>query len=360
MENVLITGSRAPIALDLARSFSKFGHKVVMADSLKFTVARWSNSVSAYYVLPSPRFKTLEFVSKIKEIIEKENITHIIPTCEETFYISIYKSEFNCKVWVSEISILNNLHNKFLFSQFAKDYFQIPETLILKEFTDWENSKQYVFKSSYSRFCTSTIINEKIFSTKFTEIEKESVIAQKFIKGKEICVYSIWNKGVMKAYTAYHSEIRAGKGAGIYFEFIENLEVKNLVQHFGKNIEFTGQLSFDVIINEENVPFFIECNPRGTSGAHLINNNLADVFFNDIIIEINNQKTFSIKYAIALYKFGSLFKYKIRKSKDVIFSWSDLLPFVLQTLSLYEISFIKFKNRISLIEATTHDIEWNG
>lgn len=40
MVSFLITGARAPVALELARNFYSHGHRVILADSLTYPLAR--------------------------------------------------------------------------------------------------------------------------------------------------------------------------------------------------------------------------------------------------------------------------------------------------------------------------------
>ncbi|MEO8765083.1 MAG: hypothetical protein ABI416_12385 [Ginsengibacter sp.] len=360
MNIILITGARAPAALEMARSFFKAGHKVIMADSMCFTIARWSNTVAKYYRLPSPRYKAAEYIHELKRIISNENITHLVPTCEEVFYLSAQKEKLNCIVWTSGSELMNNLHNKYIFSRFGSCYFSIPETKLVKDFSNWADSESFVFKPVYSRFATQTIIGKKMFANDFDESSGERWIAQKRVFGKEICIYSIWENGVLKAYAAYHPLYRAGKGSGIFFEPVADAPTYELVKEFGTSIKYNGQLCFDVIIDRDKKPYFIECNPRATSGVHLINEAIARCFLENDLFIFKGAQEYSIKYALAILYPFSFFRKRVRASKDVIFSRQDKLPFLLQILSFFEIAYIKFSKRLSWLEATTGDIEWNG
>lgn len=360
IQTILISGARAPIALEMARSFSKHGHRVIMADSLHLTVSRWSNSVSKYFVTPSPRYQIEEYIIQIQKIIQAEHVDHLIPTCEDALFVSANKASFDCRVWTSEIDLMLKLHNKHWFSQFASKQLRIPETTLLDQFTDWENSDQYVFKPCYSRFASSVIIGKNLKENYFSKAEKSKWIAQRRILGYEICVYSIWDEGKLKAYAAYHPLYKAGKGAGIFFEPFQNQLVFEKVNSFGSKIKYTGQLCFDVIIDQHNTPFFIECNPRGTSGAHLINSQLATAYLGNNTYLYQSKDEFCIKYAMAILHPFSFFKSRIRKAKDSIFDTKDLKPFFFQILSLVEISYIKLTKGTTWLEATTGDIEWNG
>ena len=359
MQTVLISGARAPIALEMARSFSAFGCRVIMADSLQWTLARWSNSVEKYYTLPAPNTQTALYIEQLKEIISNEQVTHFIPTCEEAFYISMHKDSFPCTVWTADFNLMNLLHNKHDFIKLATPYFTVPETITADVFSDWEHASDYVFKPMYSRFATSVLINKNETYCKNIIQHPEKWIAQKRIYGKEICVYTIWNNGTLKAFAAYHPLIRIGKGSGIYFEPYSDTTLLEQVQTFGAAINYTGQLCFDFIINDTGA-FVLECNPRGTSGAHLLNTQLAPAFLNNEAAITTPAKTFSIKAAILLTKPLAFFTKQFHSSTDVVMRSTDVLPGMLQPLSLLEIMYIKLKNNKTWLGATTGDIEWNG
>jgi predicted ATP-grasp superfamily ATP-dependent carboligase len=360
MQTILISGARAPIALEMARSFHRAGHRVIMTDCQRLTIARWSTGVAKYYVTPSPRFDNDAYVRQLQQIIDKEKVNHFIPTCEEAIFVAAHREVFNCKVWTCDHKLIITLHNKHLFTQCYQDILPTPNTILLNDFTDWDNSDQYVFKPIYSRFASSVIVRKKISRIFFNAQDKNQWIAQSYIEGKEICIYSVWSEGQMKAYVAYHPLYRAGKGAGVFFEPVQNEKVQSHVKKIGTEIQYNGQLCFDVIIDEEENPYFIECNPRGTSGAHLLNTQLAEVFLGSSCVINNQTREFSIKYALAILHPLSFFRSRVRKSKDTVFRWDDLKPFFFQIFSLLEITWLKFSSRSSWLEATTADIEWNG
>lgn len=355
-KTVMISGARAPIALEMARSFHAHGHRVIMVDSIRWTIARWSNTVSAYYVVPSPRFDPEGFVGQLQHIILKERVDHFIPTCEEAIFVAVYKDQLNCNVWTSDAEIMLQLHNKFRFTTMG---LPVPETILVSSFREWSNSSRFVFKPIFSRFASSVIIGKKCSISDFKY--PDDWIAQRRIYGREVCVYSIWDHGKMKAFQLYHPLYRAGKGAGVFFERVTNQAIRDHVETFGKELNYTGQLCFDVIIETKtNKLFFIECNPRGTSGAHLLNNQLASCFLEDLSIKDSNDQEHTIKYAMAILHPLDFFTKRVHQAKDVIYSKKDPLPFFLQFLSLLEITWIKLRRNIGWLEATTGDIEWNG
>ncbi len=360
LQTILITGARAPIALEMARSFHQHGHTVIMADSQHFTVARWSNAVKKYCILPSARHETDAYINRLNAIIEAENVTHLIPTCEEAFYIALHKDKINCRVWTSDTELMHSLHNKWVFSQFAALDFPMPKTQLVKDFSDWSRSDAYVFKPIYSRFATGTIIGKKLSENHFSESDKTAWLVQNRIQGKEICIYSIWDNGILKGFAAYHPLYRVGSGAGVFFEPIMHNETFERVKAFGEKIKYTGQLCFDVIIDGADVPYFLECNPRGTSGAHLLNEKLALCYLGQGDLITPTQQAYSIKYAMAILHPFSYFTKTVWAARDVIYKSNDMKPFFLQFLSLFEITFIRFTKQLSWLSVTTADIEWNG
>lgn len=358
-QTIMISGARAPVALELARSFHKQGHRVIMLDAQRFTISRWSNAVDIYYTIPSPRYDRDGFVSKLSEIVLKENVDHFIPTCEEAIYVSACKKKLTCEVWTVDLDLMLKLHNKYRFAIEFSHLLPIPNTILLKDFQDWKASKSYVFKPVYSRFATAVLIGKKLSSTNFEQEDKTKWLAQTFIEGKEICVYSIWANGRLKAYSAYHPLYRAGKGAGVFFEPVHYPNVYEDVVRFGSEIRYHGQLCFDVIIDQAHKHYFIECNPRATSGAHLLNENITKAFLDNEGVIIQNQKEYAIKYAMAILHPFSLLKKRVMRADDVIFKWNDILPFLLQFTALLELLYIKLSKKIGWLEASTVDIEWN-
>ena len=356
---VLITGARAPIALELARSFGAAGHRVIVADCQRLTVARWSRFVDKYILLPSPARQTMDFVSELRRVIIAEKIDHLIPTCEEAFYISRHKDKLSCFVWAAPFALMNQLHSKWAFIQMAKPFFAVPQTKLATDFQDWGNCHMFVFKKIYSRFGLGVIIGGTEQDCEIVRAAPEDWIAQELITGKEVCVYSVWQEGVLKAFSCYHPVYRYGKGAGILFEPVENEQVLNSVKNFGAAYGYTGQLSFDIII-KEGVPYVIECNPRGTSGAHLLSGRLNEAFFCTGFTLMNTDKEYCIRYAMLMrHPLKTMIK-RVRKAKDVIFTGDDLAPAFLQALSILEILYIKLSRNQTLLQATTGDIEWNG
>jgi len=144
--------------------------------------------------------------------------------------------------------------------------------------------------------------------------------------------------------------------------------VKSFVE---KNV-FTGQIAFDFIQTPDGRVYVLECNPRATSGIHLLASHprFVEAFMNPSMecITPSESRTYMLASAMLVYglptairknKLLEWFK-TFLKSKDVIFRFKDPLPFLLQVRSI--LSYLKLvrEKGMSPLEASTFDIEWNG
>lgn len=356
---VLLTGARAPVTLELARAFAQRGCKVVVADTFSTALTRWSRSVNAFVKIPSPVTDPSGFAASLLQAVRRYEVDELIPTCEETFHVAMIRNSLPCRVWTMDIDTLRMLHDKLAFSLAVQPDMPVPETIQVSEFAAWEQSAEYVFKPRFSRFAARTIIGQRVQSEDFDK--PSEWIAQRRIIGTEYCVYSVWHGGAMTALAIYHPRYRAGQGAGIYLETAQHSEISNMVESFGTRLQLHGQYSFDVIVEEKtNVPYVIECNPRATSGAHLLGPAVAEAFFGGSMIRPPVGSRRAIWYAMAMYHPRVLLQHTLRSAKDVVFQPEDPLPAVLQGLSVLSFMGIAMRHRCSLLQATTLDIEWNG
>ena len=379
----MLTGGRAPATLDLARKFKESGHEVYVAESIKHHLCQYSNSVTESFTVPSPAREKAAYINALSSLIQKYQIDLIIPTCEEVFYISseIEKLNLLTKVFTDKINILHQLHNKFSFNKMIENTgISVPKTVLISSLDEYESlvdegkiTYPHVLKPVYSRFSSQT---KFVFTRENIDIDiltQRPWVAQTYIQGELVCTYSICYEGKILANIFYSNHYTAGeKGAGISFKAIENNKLLQWVSAFVKDINYTGQIAFDIILASDDSLWPIECNPRATSGIHLFSKsqNISDAFlFNTVISNTSKSKGHPmLSLAMLIYglpgvrSLASFLKWVkcFFVGKDVIFRWSDPLPFVAQFLAVLNFLKISRKQNISIIEATTHDIEWNG
>lgn len=378
---ILLTGGRAPAALDLARKFKHAGHDVYVAETVRFHLCTFSNSVKKSFIVPSPVANKDTYIDALTHIIQENGIDLLIPTCEETFYISqeLERLDKITKVFTDDLYKLDKLHNKFTFNKLlehqsisAAETFQITS---MEEYYELVNNDliafPHVLKPVYSRFSTKTKIIRHTEKLNINISEKQPWVVQKFITGNLMCTYSICHQGDVVASLAYINRYSTGmNGAGICIEAIEDDALSCWIASFVKELNYTGQIAFDIIQMKDGSLWPIECNPRATSGIHLFphDSSIPDAFLSRTNAKNCSQKKVMLSLAMILYFFSNVKSfYKLcdwirclLTSKDAIFNWKDPLPFFTQLFSVINFFKISWKSKISLIEATTHDIEWNG
>jgi len=379
MANILLTGGRAPVALELARVFHRAGHTVFMAESLRGHLSQPSAVVKANFLVPAPRQEGNAFILALKKIIGENKIDLLIPICEEIFHIAMRRDELPCTVFAEPIQKLNGLHNKWEFIVNAAGCgLSVPETMLIKSTENllnaYANWREIVLKPVYSRFASRTLILPQLreVSSTLTFHSNAAWIAQGYIKGTDICTYTICHNGRMTAHTAYPSTFTAGRGATIVFQPIDHPAIFNWVRTFVARNHFTGQIAFDFIQTPDGQIFPLECNPRATSGAHLLASHprFVEAFINplmDCITPIDNSShmlstamlAYGLPTAIADGTLGAWLQTFLH-SDDVIWDSKDPLPFLLQFRSLLSYLKLAREKGISPLEASTFDIEWNG
>jgi predicted ATP-grasp superfamily ATP-dependent carboligase len=379
MAKILITGGRAPATLELVRAFHHAGHTVFMAESLRGHLSQPSNAISKNFLVPPPRQQTAAFIRAIKTIIVENNIDMLIPTCEEVFYVAMGREQFPCLVFAEPINKLKDLHNKWNFVVNAVGHeLHIPETMLIRNQDDLLHAyslwRELVIKPVYSRFAAQIMIRPPLKQTLSTLKYnlKSTWIAQEYIEGTPICTYSVCLNGRITAHTAYPSTFTAGPGAAISFKHINRPEIFKWIKTFVEKNNFTGQIAFDFMETPDGQLYALECNPRATSGVHLLAShpNFTEAFLNPNILSITPAKDRSSMLATAMLSYGLIDALKKNKlggwlstfftSRDVIFDFKDPLPFLLQLRSIFAYLKISRQQKISPLEASTFDIEWNG
>lgn len=382
-KNILFTGGRSPVTLDLIRLFYKADYNVFIAESVRDNLAGKSKYTKKNILVPSPAMETEEFINSLIDIIKEYRISTLVPTCEEVFYISKYKEKLEkyCYVFTSSIDALTELHSKYNFVELLKKLeINYPESKLLDNINDVKNEiskiDTFVLKPEFSRFASLVIINDKNpKKLDKMKISKEYPwVLQQFIKGQAFCSYSAAQNGKLVAHSIYPSILRAGQGATIHFENVNIPEIDEIVEKIVRYFNFTGQISFDFIMSDYDHKIYpIECNPRATSGVYLFSpkDNLPDVFMKDYqgdLVRANPERAKMVGLAMILYglpkirsvKQGKDLWNKFISSEDVIFKIRDIKPFISQFTSLSYYSSQARKNDVSLLEASTIDIEWNG
>jgi predicted ATP-grasp superfamily ATP-dependent carboligase len=103
-------------------------------------------------------------------------------------------------------------------------------------------------------------------------------VMQEFIAGQEYCTHSTVRNGVVRLHCCSKSS-----PFQVNYENVDNPQIYEWVKHFVKELNLTGQISFDFIQTENGTVYPIECNPRTHSAITMFYNHpgVADAYLNN-------------------------------------------------------------------------------
>ena len=358
---ILILGARAPVALEWARLLAAHGCTVWLSDSVWFALSRGCQFAKGFLKTPSPRFDSAGYEATLKQFIVRHGIELIIPTCEEVFHLHSIREIV--PVFAPEFSLLQQLHSKRRFMQLAESLrLPVPRTepVIDRHWSGMESGDWWM-KPEYSRFAV------RGGSPAEVDYSDGSWIAQERLRGQEWCCYAVAMQGKLAAYASYRSIFRAGRGASVSFVQESMPAMFSWVESFVRETNLTGQIAFDFIASEDGRLLPVECNPRATSGIHLLAGSTA--WAESVITNSAPENCIHPAWdAAAMLAIPMLLAPKLpgwksawRQSRDVVWRWRDPLPGIVgQTISLIGFGVRALALGITLNEAFTWDIEWNG
>ncbi|MFB2597911.1 GNAT family N-acetyltransferase [Herbiconiux sp. P17] len=397
MTAVLLTGSRAPATLDLARRFAEEGAFVVVADSQPALTSA-SRAVGAAYRVPSARFRPEEFAAAVAGIARRHAIDLVVPTCEETFWLAAAAaaasagpasapgalSGLRSTVFAPSIAVLRRLHDKAEFVAVLDEIGAAhPETEVIDSRIAWRRrasrrgahpSPALVVKPAFSRFGTRTRFVAA--GQALPEIERitreERWLVQERVEGTEFCSYAVAVGGRVTAFVAYRPVWRAGVGAGVAFERLDasswpGAEARTIAERLAAHFALTGQFGLDLMVTGAGVQV-LECNPRATSGVHLFarGDGLAGAFSG---IEARPPSRVSARLAIphTMYALTGMKRpadaarwFSQVRSPDALRPAGDRVPIPMLLRSVGVQWRTARRAGVSLTAASTHDLEWNG
>lgn len=366
----LVTGARSPAALDLARDLKAAGIEVHMADSSGARISRWSSAPTAFHRLRPPVQDPAGFRRSIAALVRRLRPAIVAPTCEEVFHLAAAREE-GVEVgplFAPSAADLDLLHAKDRFNALAAALdLDVPETVLLDAPFDPAalDLPRIVLKACYSRFGTSTRVAP-------TAAEAEAVrptagapwIAQRLVTGVEHSSYAVAVGGRVTAFAAYRSTMRLAGGAGYAFRPAAADVASRLLDATRRivgRLELTGQISLDAI-DDGARSWLLECNPRATSGVHLLagDGRLARAMTGGAGLatsrpEARRNLPMALSYGLAARRDPGE-----ERGRDVIGAPGDRLPLLGALADTAGFALRAWQHGIGLTAATTLDIEWNG
>jgi len=379
VKGVLVTGARAPVALDLARAFRAAGCATHLADSVTPWAAKGLRPSFPIHALPPPRHRFADFRTALAKLIAEHAIDLVVPTNEEVFWVSAAaeRDGYAARVFAPPLAVLRRLHSKIDFGRLAREIgIATPESWPLASCDDLARLPvglpELVLKPEFSRFATRTLIRpdrSRLAAVKPTATRRW--VAQRFIAGQEVCCWSAARSGEIVALAAYRPRWRHGQAAAFGFEAIDLPGITDIARRVAHATGMTGHLSFDMIVTPDGAVMPIECNPRAVSGVHLFDSDpaLARAMLGEGCVPAPPvgrlrhlapaMAVLGVPQALRRGRLGALL-HDWRTGRDAIGRPGDRLPALGTFLDAARFAVDGLRQGASATGATTADIEWDG
>lgn len=359
-KTVMISGGKMTKALQLARSFSRAGHRVILVETHKYWLVghRYSWAVDRFCTAPDPKQDTQGYLQGLRDIAQKEQVDLYVPVCSPvaSYYDALAKDFLidECNVFHEDAKTVQQLDDKYQFAQAAQSLglsvpksFRITHPQQVLDFDFSNCTRPYILKSipydsvnrlNLTKLPCATRQETEQFVNSLPISESKPWVMQEFIRGQEYCVHSTVLDGELRVYCCCESS-----AFQVNYEAVEIPEIKQWVTQFVEGMKLTGQMSFDFIRTPEGEVYAIECNPRTHSAITLFYNHpdLANAYLGDPLAEPleplpSARPTYWTYHELwrlithlnspaeVAFRLGVLWR-----GKDAIFEWEDPLPFLM-------------------------------
>lgn len=402
---VVLTGARAPVALDLARRFAEADWGVIIADS-EPNLTAGSRAVQRAYRVPSARFRPVEFARAIAGIARRHQSDLIVPTCEETFWLSAVLGAEHAgglerdlaplrdQLFAPASDVIARLHHKGRFAALLDERgLPHPRTEVISSAIEWRKrraasaghwSGARVVKPAFSRFGTRAVVlaDGEPLPDVARITDDQPWLIQERVTGRELCTYAVAVEGRLTAFVLYEPVSRAGSGAAVVFERVAESNpvhgaARSLAETLAAGLDLTGQFGLDLMETDAGLTI-LECNPRATSGIHLFGSadRLAEAFRPAVAAEPDRPAAPIVTASRDVARLGvphllygprgvrsvgdaADFVRRVT-APDVLREPGDrVAPTTLARSLLVQLRTARTAG-VSLLGASTHDIEWNG
>jgi predicted ATP-grasp superfamily ATP-dependent carboligase len=359
-KTILVSGGKMTKALQLARSFHRAGHRVILIESHKYwlTGHRFSQAVDRFYTVPNP--DAPDYIDALLKIVQREGVDIYVPVCSPvaSYYDALAKKSLApyCEVMHVDADRVLQLDNKDAFAAAATTLgLRVPESYCIThpqqvlDFDFSQKPRKYILKSipydSVRRLDLTQIpcdspAQTAAFVKALPISEHNPWIMQEFIPGQEYCTHSTVRAGELRMHCCCESS-----AFQINYKHVDQPEIEAWVRKFVSGLSLTGQVSFDFIQAEDSGQIYaIECNPRTHSAITMFYNHpdVAKAYLEQSPLPAAIQPLPSSRPTYWIYhEFWRLVTHLhapratwqrlniIAKGKDAIFDWADPLPFLM-------------------------------
>jgi len=272
--SALLTLGRLPVALEIARALHAHGWRVVVAEPLAWHLCRLSRAVACCRVVTAPTTDAGRYAEELLAIVREERISLVVPVLEETLYVAALHGRLPAGVTLAcpRPEALRELHDKWRFAALARELgLTVPDTALADSEAGARIAGEgpHVIKPRLSCAGIGVTLTDRGAALP-AALRRDAYVVQRRLPGAPCCAFAFARAGGVRTLVVYRSLLEAGS-VSVTFERIPTPDdvagfVATLVEARGAS----GMLAFDFIADANGRYHAIECNPRATSGLHLL------------------------------------------------------------------------------------------
>ena len=388
---ILVSGGKMTKALQLARSFARAGHRVVLVESegYRLTGHRFSQAVDRFHVVPRP--DAPGYAEALRAVVEREAVDVFVPVCSP---VASYHDAVagrllgepraggalppgagevfaglcspgasyhyagagrllgdRCAVMHLEPEMLARVDDKHAFATLAAalgllvpDSHRITDPRQVLDFDFGAHPRPYILKSiaydpvrrlDLTRLPCPTPAETAAFVASLPISPDNPWILQEFIEGQEYCTHSTVRDGAVQLYACCRSS-----AFQINYAMVDHPGIEEWVTRFAHAHRLTGQVSLDFIeAADDGRVYAIECNPRTHSAITMFHDHpeVARAYLDRDVPTVrprpSSRPTYWLYHELwRLLARPATVRHRlatIARGQDAIFDWSDPLPFLL-------------------------------
>ncbi len=371
-----------PFALAIVRKLAAAGHEVFASDDTKLAPGSHSKYVEGHFQTASPRRATLDFIADVERIATENEIDAVVPAFEEAFYLSTQRERLNrvTTLFAPTFATIARLHDKASFQHLCERLgLPVPKTIVATSDDELraatEAFPRYFGRAAFSRGGVSLLTNSGPLAGAISIEDCKPTPASpwlvgEFVDGPTVCTYSTVRDGTVTAHCMYEIPRQWRHSTGIGFRSIDGAASLALIEPIMGELGYTGQVSFDFIDRGEDGLVLIECNPRATDGALLVDPEpLAKG-----LLDPPDGETYTVpagqEIQLDLATIGDAFSDRLRRLPQTISDlarvhdagdgWHDPLPTLYSTLSVIHDKAMSLREHEELFISMAGDISWDG
>ena len=350
---VLVSGGKMSKAGLIARAFHRAGHRVVMAETERYSLTghRFSRAVHAFVQLPEPNAPG--YADALREVIQTHGVDVYVPVCSPAASIADARAKPDIQALCDVVHLgpegCARVDDKHAFSEAArakglsapKSYRITDPQQVLDH--DWSvETRPFIIKSiaydairrlDLTPLPRPTRAQTAAFLATLPISESNPWVMQEFIEGTEYCTHGTVRDGRLTVHIACESS-----PFQINYEHVPRADMRDWVERFVAGTGYTGQLSFDFIeASDDGRLYAIECNPRTHSAITLFKgrDGLAEAYLGEragVLEPAGARPTYWLAHELfrLLTGHGMSRRSRMRtilRGRDAVWSLRDPLPF---------------------------------